>query len=287
MNAAPTTPPFDAWSSFRLRALPLSLRLAVASLVLCFAIGEVASLVHLVDHHQNRDEEKGLSFLDLEAAYKGATVPSRLRNVLDTPHGREHLNDAKQRAALLQWLAGASIEKDYDDEDRLGDATPALILESHCTSCHAPQPKDVAGAKGVAQTLPLSTWDGVKKLAYSHELSPPDTKILVASTHAHALTLPIVAFVVGLLCLATSWPRRLVRALVSLGALGLAVDLASWWLARPDFLASALPFDRLVFVKLLVGGGALFAAALALEMALVVVDLLLPLPRPRNSARAT
>jgi mono/diheme cytochrome c family protein len=269
--------------SFRLRRLPFSLRLAVACLVLCFAIGEAASLVHLVDHHENRDEQKGLSFLDVEAAYAGATIPSKLRSVLAAPHGREHLPDSKQLAALEHWLAGSSIEKDYDDEDRLGDATPALILEARCTSCHAPQPKDVAGAKGVASALPLSNWDGVKKVAFSHELTPADRKILVASTHAHALTLPIVALAVGLLALATSWPRRLVRAIVALGALGLALDLASWWLARPDFLTGVLPRDRTFFVGLIVGGGSAFAVALALAMALVVVDLLMPAPRAANA----
>jgi hypothetical protein len=80
---------------------------------------------------------------------------------------------------------------------------------------------------------------------------------------------------VGLLALATSWPRALVGGLVSLGSIGLLIDLASWWLARSDVpVLSTL--SSAFFVKLIVAGGALFAGALALQLALVFVDVFLP-----------
>ena len=260
----------------RLRLLPFSLKLAVAGVVLALAIGEAAALEHVVQHHENRDEQKGLSFVDLQAAYHGATISSPLRRALEGDHGRLHLPDAKQRAALLQWLAGDQIAQAYDDEDRLGDLTPALLLEQRCVGCHDRNPKDPAGAAGVAPTLPLATLPDVQKLAFSHELAPADEKILVQSTHAHALTLPLVGLAAAVLLLLSSWPRRLVHALAAFGSIGLVVDLASWWLARPDFLPTLLPFGRGGFVWGVALGGAAYSLALAAALLLVLVDLFLP-----------
>lgn len=268
---------------FKLRRLPAPLRIAVACLVLSIAIGEAASLVHLWNHHGRKDEVPGLTLADLEGAYHGIDQPSRLARSLDGAHVAEHAPDPQERAALRAWLAGSRINEEYDDEDRLGEQAPALILERRCTACHARNPKDAAGAKGIAQTLPLDSWGDVAKVAFARRLDavPPD--ILAMSTHVHALVLPLVAFVMALLCLATSWPRALVRWSVALGALGLFIDLASWWLARPGFLAGLLPFDRLPFVKAIVAGGAAFTVALALQIVLVLIDL----SRPRDSVPAS
>src|SRR5262249_44383221 len=136
----------------------------------------------------------------------------------------------------------------------------------------------------IGATLPLEFWDDVAKVAFSKRIDPVPVEILALSTHVHALTLPLVAALAGALALATSWPRRLVRALVCLGCVGLFVDLASWWLARADLPALAAisgPFH----VRLLVAGGSLFGGALALQLALVVLDLAIPRgSAPRRSA---
>jgi len=260
----------------RLRELAIPLKVAVAALVVSLAIGMVASLVHVAGHHGRKDEVEGLTLTDLEGAYHGIDQPSRLARSLDTPHVREHAPDESERTALRSWLQGARVNQEYDDEDRLGALAPALVLERRCTSCHSRNPADAAGARGAAQALPLDSWGDVSKIAYARKLDPVPADILAMSTHAHALTLPLVAFVVGLLLLATSWPRPLVRWVVAAGAAGLLVDLASWWLARPEFLPGLLPFGRLVFVKAIVAGGALFSGALSLALLLVLVDLFLP-----------
>ena len=65
------------------------------------------------------------------------------------------------------------------------------------------------------------------------------------------------------------------RALVCLGCVGCLVDLASWWLARGDVAALAAVSGP-YYVNLIVAGGALFGGALALQLALIFVDLLLP-----------
>ncbi len=271
-------------SDWKLRRLPISLRLAVAALVACLAIGEAASLYHLVKHHEKRDDQPGLSMADLEGAYRGVDRPARLRAVLDAPHGREKLPDAKERAALAKWLAGAKVNEEYDSLDA-GELAPAEILARRCVACHARSPKDVAGAKGIGATLPLEFWDDVAKVAFAKRIDPVPVEILALSAHVHALTMPLLAFVVGVLALATSFPPRAMRLLVSAGCVGLFVDLASWWLARGDVAALAAVSGP-VFVPLLVAGGALFGGALALQLLLVMLDLLLPTRATPPSSKA-
>lgn len=261
----------DEW---RLRRLPFSLRLALVALVLSLALGEAASLYHLYRHHEKKDEAAGLSLTDLEGSYRGVDLPSRLKRVLDEPHGRDHLQDEKERGALVRWLAGRRISEEYDSVD-LGELAPAEILARRCVSCHARRPADAAGAKGIGATLPLEFWDDVAKAAFERRLDPVPVDVLAMSTHAHALTLPLVMLAVGGLALLTRWPRRLLRWLVAAGCVGLFVDLASWWLARAD-VAWLAPLSGRIYVELIVAGGALFAAALALELVLIVADLVAP-----------
>lgn len=259
---------------WRLRRLPFTLRLALACLVLSLAIGEAASLYHLTKHHEKRDDQAGLSMADLEGAYRGVDRPARLNQVLDAPHGRQYLTDATEREALSKWLGGKRINDEYDSLDA-GELAPAEILARRCVSCHARTPKDAAGANGIGATQPLEFWDDVSKVAFAKHIDPVPIDILAMSTHAHALTLPLVALAVGALCLLTSWPRALTRTLVSAGSIGLFVDLASWWLARAD-IAALSSVSGAFYVKLIVVGGALFSAALALELALILVDVLRP-----------
>jgi hypothetical protein len=263
-------------NEWRLRRLPFPLRLALAALLLSFALGEAASLYHLYRHHEKKDEVAGLSLTDLEGSYRGVDQPSRLRRVLDQPHGRDHLPDAKERDALAKWLAGRRINDEYDSVD-LGELAPAEILARRCVGCHARSPMDAAAANGIGATLPLEFWDDVAKVAFEKRLDPVPVDLLAVSTHAHALTLPLVLLAVGALALLTRWPRAPMRWLVAAGCVGLFVDLASWWLARADVAALA-PVSGPFYVKLIVAGGALFSGALALELALVLIDLFLPIP---------
>lgn len=267
---------------WRLRSLPLTLRVALFVLVLCLGIGEAASLYHLVKHHERRDEVAGLSLDDLTAAYRGIDAPARLATVLDTSHGRQFLPDEKERDALRRWLAGKRINEDYDNVD-LGALAPAEILAQRCVSCHARHPKDADGAGTLAPQLPLEFWDDVAHVAFAKKLDPVPVEILAMSTHAHALTLPLVLLAVGALALLTSWPRALLRSLVCAGAVGLFVDLANWWLARSD-IAALGALSGPVFVPLLAVGGATFAVALALQLLLIALDLLRP--RLRETAES-
>ncbi|MBI5362973.1 MAG: hypothetical protein HZA53_07320 [Planctomycetes bacterium] len=244
----------------KLRELALGARVALTALVLVFAGGLAASLGHLVEHHQNRDGQPGVSRTDLEGAYHGVTARAPLAAVLEREHPGA-LTDA-ERAALAQWLGGARISEDFDDPDR-GDQAPAEILARRCLACHARAA--VKGAHADARVA-LEYWDDVKAVAFSTRIEPTPEKLLLASTHAHALALASMTLVLGFLLLATRWPAWIQSGLFGLAAVALFLDLASWWLAR----------ESSAFVLVLLAAGAVFAASTALTLLLILVDLWRP-----------
>lgn len=244
----------------RLRDLELGARVALTVLVLVFAGGLAASLGHLVEHHQNRDGAPGVSRTDLEGAYHGVTARAPLAAVLEREHPGA-LTDG-ERTALVRWLGGARISEEFDDPDR-GDLAPAEILARRCFECHARAA--LKGAHADAQVA-LEYWDDVKAVAFSTRIEPTPVKLLLASTHAHALALASMTGLLGLFLIATRWPAWLRNGLFALAATALFVDLASWWLAR----------ETSAFVPAILAAGAVYAASTALTLLLILVDLWRP-----------
>ncbi len=247
-------------SGFRLRDLAFSLRVSITALVLVIAGGYAASLAHLWDHYAGKDERPGLSAADLEASFHGAKQTSALLESLRGAHGRDY-SDAKEREVLIDWLSGSRISEDYDSID-LGDSAPAEILARRCVGCHARNAANSA-AGDAFERLPLEYWDDVAKVAFSREFHPVPLKILTTTTHTHALTIPLVAIAGALLLIFSGWPRVLVNAITLIGSVGLLIDIACWWLARVQALA----------VHGILIGGALFSAALGLQIVLGLADL--------------
>lgn len=248
----------------RLRRLPAGERVGLTGVVLALLLGMWASLGHLVEHHGRRDGEAGMSLDDVRGAYHGVDRPSRLAAALRSGHPEELAQE--ERARLLAWLEGDRVSERYDDPD-LGDDAPAEILDRGCVSCHARNPTDAARA-----ALPLEYWDDVKALAFARRIDPAPREILLVSTHTHALSMALVTLAVLALVRATRWPGAL-RSLLSSGAgVGLAADLASWWLAR----------DSGLFVWGVVAGGALWCAAIVAGALLTLLELWLP---PRGGTR--
>ena len=103
-------------------------------------------------------------------------------------------------------------------------------------------------------------------MAFAREIAAVPREILAASTHTHALSLAAVSAVIGGLWLATRWPARLKEGLFAAGALALLADLAAWWLARE--LAWLVPVIALA--------GGVYAAAMGLALAGILLDLWLP-----------
>jgi hypothetical protein len=258
---------------FRLRDLGLAVRLGLSCVVLVLLGGMAASFVHLVWHHQNRDERPGLSMTDIKGVYHGVLSRSPLAVSLEAGH--PEALPAPARDALLDWLLGRRrpdgtrppegnprLGDDYDSPD-LGDLAPAELLGTHCLKCHA---RGATEGGGIGRRVPLEFFDDVRRLAFSREISPMSLEILATTTHTHALSLGVLALAVGALLCVTSWPRALVGGLALLTGLGLLLDLASWWLAR----------GRVEFAYVVAGAGGVFNAGLVLMMLAVLADLWLP-----------
>ncbi|MCB9897911.1 MAG: hypothetical protein H6825_07905 [Planctomycetes bacterium] len=257
---------------FRLRDLPLATRVGTTCLLLVVCGGLVASAFHLREHHAGRDERPGFSLDDVRGAYAGITSRAPLLVALEAGHPSE-IEDAAPlpdaaRTALLDWLGSDRIGETYDDLD-LGDAAPAELLAAHCLACHARRAADPVG-----QEIPLEYWDDVKRVAFSRDVAPADVEILLASTHTHALALGTLGLLLATIALATARAPRLRSTCVVLCGAGLALDLASWWLAR------TWP----AFADAVVVGGVAFASGAGGLLLLVLAELWLPRGREHAGA---
>lgn len=245
---------------FTLRELPAGARVGLTALVLVFFIGLCASGYHLVEHHQNRDEQPGVSLADLEGAYHGVQTTSPLLEALERGHPDTLL--AAERQTLLTWLRGTRISEDYDSLE-LGDAAPAELLATRCLSCHS---RSAVQGEHKAARFALEYWEDVSRIAFSKRIEAVPLKILAASTHAHALSLAAMSVVIGALLLATRFPSWMRSGLCGLAGLSLFADLAGWWLARGSS----------AWIAPIVAAGALYAASTALSLALVLFELWAP-----------
>jgi hypothetical protein len=251
-------------SPLQLRSIAFMGRLAL-SLLLCVVLGGfVASAAYLVTHHENRDEQPGFTMDDVRGHYHGVRTGSSLVAALERNHpteieGATALPEV-QRSALLAWLAGDRLSETFDDLD-LGDDAPAEVLAVSCLDCHSR-----ASDNPIGSLLPLEYWDDVEPHASSKTIERVNAKILLASTHTHALALGTTTLLIVLLMFLTRWPARARNGLALLASLGLFVDLGAWWIAR----------DIGSLVPLIVAGGTAFIGCTCLMLIAVIADLWLP-----------
>lgn len=249
---------------FRLRDLPVSVRVGLTGLIITVLIGMGASMLHLVWHYERRDERAKFTLDDVRGAYRGIDASSPLAHTLR--EGHPETLAAADRQTLLKWLEGPRVSEDYDNMD-LGDAAPAEIIARACVSCHARKPTNPDPKQA---SIPLEFWDDIKKVAFSRKIEPTPTKIIAISTHTHALSLATLSLALFGLALATSLPRGLIHTLLTLTGVALMIDISSWWLAR---------FSD-IFVYAIVGAGGVYNLGTTLLTVLIGFDLWLP--RKRN-----
>jgi hypothetical protein len=250
--------------SFRLRDLSLAVRIGLTGVVASLVLGVWAGMAHLRDHHQNRDAKPGVSFDDLAGAYHGIDVPSPLVAALERGHPDGFAS--ADRELLLTWLRSQKQSENYDNPD-LGLAAPAEVLQRSCLACHSRKSTE---GDGIGQRVPLEYWDDVEKVAFARRIDATPVEILVTSTHTHALSLAVVTLAVIGLGLCTRFSGAVKSGVALLGGVGLAADLAGWWLARVD--AS--------LVWLVIAGGACWAVSTVGGAVLVLVEMWLPKQRP-------
>jgi len=241
-------------SPFRLRSLPCALRAGLSGVLLALALGLWASLDHLRNSQERRDEVAGFTLDDLVANYHGIHAPSRLASAVRGGHP-EGLA-APDRDALLAWLGSTRVAEDYDNAD-MGAHAPAEILAARCASCHARKSQD-PGAQ-----LPLEFWDDVKQLAFARELPATPVEIVTTSLHAHASSMALLTLAVMALAWCTRWPAWLRSGGALVGGLALIADLGSWFLAR----------ESAAFVYVIAAAGVLWAAWMAFALVLVFAEL--------------
>ncbi len=242
----------------QLRHLPFMARLGLSALMLVLVGGLGASATHLLWHHENRDDTKGLSRTDIAGAYHGVTADAPLVRALARNHPPELAPGP--RKVLMDWLASGRISEDYDNID-LGDNAPDAIIAANCVSCHASDSADP-----VARKLPLKFFDDVKRQAFAKNIQPTDVKILAASTHTHALALGTLSLIMGGLVMSTRFRRRSGSLLLGVSGVALLVDLGAWWLAR----------DNAIWVNAILVAGPTYAIATGLTCLLVLAELWLP-----------
>lgn len=247
-------------AALRLRDLPLGFRVGLTGVVGAIVLGLWASLSHLEEHHRNRDGQPGVSVDDLVGAYHGLDNPAPL--VVALERGHPESQPAASRELLLKWLKSAKISDDFDNPD-LGAAAPAEVLARDCVACHS---RKATEGDGIGQKLPLEYWDDVEKVAFSRKLDATPESILITSTHTHALSMAVVSCVLMFLAWSTRFAPRLKSGLALLLGLGLACDLAGWWLAR----------EGASFIWLVILGGGAWSVGALLGCLLALAELWLP-----------
>jgi hypothetical protein len=250
-------------AELRLRDLPFAVRLGFTGAIASLLLGVWASLEHLEDHHQNRDGRPGVSLDDLKGAYHGIDAPSPLVQALESGH--PNTLAVEDRALLLKWLNSEKQSENFDNPD-LGASAPAEVIQRGCLACHA---RKSTQGEGIGQRVPLEYWDDVQKLVFARHIDATPKEILITSTHTHALSLGTLTLVISLLVLCTRFGSRWKSAIVLLGGLGLATDLAGWWLSRAEA----------DLVWLVIVGGACWSFSTAMGALLVLVELWLPKSR--------
>ncbi|MEW6746067.1 MAG: hypothetical protein AB1486_25280 [Planctomycetota bacterium] len=242
---------------FRLRHMSVTLRLACTCVLLVLGGGYLASVQHLINHYENKDERAGLTMDDIIGSFHGVKNEATLIRALSS-HMKPHLSE-EERGALLQWLQGSRISEDYDNFD-LGDKAPAEIIDRNCKRCHS---RNATEGEGIGTRLPLEYWDDVKPHAFSKQIDPVPVNILTLSTHTHASSMALIALATAILFLATAWPRRLKSVIIFLTCFGLLADVGSWWLTRwePSF------------AYVIVISGAVYGALLGLQWLLTFLDM--------------
>ncbi|MGD9690781.1 MAG: hypothetical protein AB7K52_14475 [Phycisphaerales bacterium] len=283
MSAAPSPPPVAQSNRPRapdvaappgttgvlLRNLSLPGKLGVAGLLLVFGIGLLASLKHIETHYQNRDERPGLTRDDITAAYAGLRAPSALLEVArgrhpSTPGGTVVVPDSL-RTALEKWLASPQIAENFDSME-FSDPTARELVAASCASCHSMRADPGTPGLGRAASIPLDTWEQVKRYAFERTLERTPDRVKTISTHTHALSLATMGAVLLVLAMLSTWPRWLTGLCVCVMGLGLAADISGWWLTNHYAWA----------VNLIIVGGAGFSGGSGLLLLLSFFELFKP-----------
>ncbi len=275
--------------TIRLARLSVPAKVLVTLFLLIVGPGYLCGTANIYFKHQMDDGEPGLTVDDLRAAFHGlekkyqpddtVTVNSAMLTEV-RPDGsmREYLDKGGEPAvrALIKWLESEAKEADFDKPGLVeeGDPSAKAIIKAHCIECHNEEDGDSSDIPYATSKDNEPQYELVFAMAEPeitrHEsgeqtrvIKPMSTQRLVHVTHAHVLSMPVFAFLVGMLFMATGLPNSVKLLLGPLPLLAIMLDIGSWWLAR--FV------EPLIYV--IAGAGGLFGAAYALQILCVLGSL--------------
>ncbi len=248
---------------FRLKRFGFLARVGLTFMVLTLLGGAAASGYYLWLKQEKRDLHGGMTIDDIKAHYHG--LQSRPRLLVALEKGHPETLAPEDRTTLIEWMNGPAnaMEQAWADPDSI-DFTPSEIIANNCVSCHKP------GAEGPDAypdlNLQVSSFPAIQPLVTSVQIQPVNMTILALSTHTHALSLATLGMVLWGLTLLTRFPGFITGTLLAVMGIGLAADIAGWWLAR----------DNAQWAWAIAVGGAAFNGGVGVSGLLILLDLWLP-----------
>jgi len=264
---------------WRLADLPLAAKVLLTAFLALVGVGYLVAVANIYFKHREADFDPALTPDDIRAVYHGmektitseAALPSEmLKEVRPGGRMRKHLQKGGDVAVttLIAWLEQGAKEADFAKAGFAvpGGPSPKDVIRAQCIGCHAPG-GDEADIPYAPSTTGEPDYAMVAKMALPPvgrtisetrivRIDPTSVSELVHITHAHILTIPIFALLVGLLFLLTGLPEKVKLIVGPLPMLAVLADIASWWLARP--------FEP--FVHVIAAAGAVFGATFGLQV---------------------
>jgi len=208
-------------SSFRLRNLPLPLKLVVSLTLIVLGLGYLIALANLYLTYNLTDGEPGLTVTDLRRAFYGNRDTTKIAAKIDGGSMSQFLPRPGDKGKILTWIQDGATRAGYDK-------TVRPILKQNCVRCHNPE--------GLQRFAPLTSYEEVMVVTQIDRGEPSALWARVAHTHVQAIAL--VFLVLGMVFSFTSVSDRWKSIIVAAPFIALVVDFGARFGARymPDIV---------------------------------------------------
>lgn len=227
--------------NFRLRSLPVSVRLAITFFLMALGFGYLLALLNLYIHLSKADGVNGLTSADIVRTFHG---PENKQTMLEAKvtfgSMKDFVPDDLSRGKLVSWARDGAPEKQYNEEI-------AKIFNENCIGCHNPD--------GLMKNFPLTSYKEITNPAKRLISQDRGKSIasLVQSSHTHFISMGMMFFLLALLFFCTGAPSWLKNLILPIPFIGIICDVGGWWLTK--YIAG--------FAHLVMAGGAMMGTAFA------------------------
>ena len=133
-------------NSFRLRQLPIPLRLVISLTLIVLGVGYLIALANLFMTYELTDGERGLTSEDLRRAFYGDRDNTKLAAKINGGSMEQFLPTAGDKEKILSWIQDGAEVKGFE-------AVVHPILVANCVRCHNPE--------GLQRFTPLTSYEEV------------------------------------------------------------------------------------------------------------------------------